>query len=469
MKKIAISICMQACVVTVMAQGVPQDAAWLAKVDAPYRDELVREKIQVPQDEQDSALRASATQSSAANEVAIRFLGRSSAGIPFLLQQLKQDTDATHRQLILTSGLSGEVKAPRNASVREDLQKTLRDLALNDPSSAVSLEAARDYRRMQWGAQGALLDTRIAKAKLAGDTTGEAALAKEADQWLGWDEQVNLPNFMRTPPPVFRIAPENKAIRVVAIGDFGTGSPAQLSLAKVMTKYGKEHPFDFGLTLGDNFYPRGITSPSDSKWHDYWEVPYGSMGIRFYASLGNHDYINPDGPAGEIVYGQTSKTWAMPSTYYTYTAGPVQFFAIDTEEMSDTARYQRQVAWLDAELAKSKARWKVVYGHYQIYSATRGDEQNLIQRLLPVLKGRVDLYLCGHDHNMQQLKTEEGVHFFLSGGGGASLYDFRIPDYTHTTYKAKTNGFTVLEADDKQMTIRLIGPDGETLKTDQLK
>ena len=469
MKKIALSFCTLACVITASAQHASLSAEWLKTVDAPYRDELVQEKIQVPQDEQDSAIRAVAAQPNASLEVAIRFLGRSSAGIPFLLQQLKQDQDDTHRRLSLTSGLSGEGKSPRNASVSDDLQKTLRDLALNDPSSAVSLEAARDYRRMQWGTQGALLDARIAKARQAGDTAGEAMLAKEADQWLGWDEQVNLPNFMRTPPPVFRIAPEGKPIRAVAIGDFGTGSPAQRSLAKVMGKYHAEHPFDFGLTLGDNFYPRGITGPNDSKWHDYWEVPYGPLGIRFYASLGNHDYIDADGPAGEIVYAQTSNTWAMPSTYYTYTAGPVQFFAIDTEEMSDTARYQRQVAWLDAELAKSKARWKVVYGHYQMYSATRGDEQNLIQRLLPVLKGRVDLYLCGHDHNMQQLKTEDGVHFFLNGGGGASLYDFRIPDYAHTTYKAKKNGFTVLEADDTQMTIRLIGPDGETLTSEQLK
>jgi tartrate-resistant acid phosphatase type 5 len=469
MKKVVIALCLQAVVVTALAQSTAPRAELLSRIDSPYREELLRDKIQIPVDEQDAAVRAAATQPNGAMEVAIRFLGRSSDGIPFLLQQLKQDTNETHRQLILTSGLSGEVKTPRNAGVRDELQKTLRDLVMNDPSSAVSLEAARDYRRMQWGSQGALLDARIAVAKQNGDTAGEVALAKEADQWLGWDEQVNLPNFMRTPPPVFRIAPEGKAIRAVAIGDFGTGSPSQLALAKVMQKYNAAHPFDFGLTLGDNFYPRGVTSPDDTKWHDYWEVPYGPMGIRFYASLGNHDYIDADGPAAEIVYAQKSKTWAMPSTYYTYTAGSVQFFAIDTEEMSDTARYQRQIAWLDAELAKSKARWKVVYGHYQIYSATRGDEQNLIHRLLPVLKGRVDLYLCGHDHNMQQLKTEDGVHFFLSGGGGASLYDFRLPDYAHTTYKAKKNGFTVLEADDKQMTIRLIGPDGETLKSEQLK
>ena len=42
----------------------------------------------------------------------------------------------------------------------------------------------------------------------------------------------------------------------------------------------------------------------------------------------------------------------MPATYYTYTAGPVQFFAIDTIELSDSALPNKEMAWLDAELAK---------------------------------------------------------------------------------------------------------------------
>ncbi len=262
---------------------------------------------------------------------------------------------------------------------------------------------------------------------------------------------------------LFSIAPASKSIRVLAFGDFGNGSAAQTHLAETMLAYGKQHPFDFGITLGDNFYPRGVTSPDDPHWANDWEKPYGPLGLHFYPTLGNHDYLPADGPAAEVMYSQRSNTWRMPSTFYTYTAGPVQFFAIDTEELSDTRLYQRQLAWLDAEIAKSKARWKIVYGHYQIYSATRGDEQNLIDRLIPVLRNRVDLYLCGHDHNLQQLQTEDGVHFLVDGGGGAPLYDFTQKNYARSNFKAKENGFTVIDADQDGLTLRVVGSDGQVM------
>jgi tartrate-resistant acid phosphatase type 5 len=446
----------------------PLRPEFLARVSPAYRAEASRLHVTVALDDQNSAIQAGAVNPEAADELVIRDLGNSVEGSGFLIDQLEREDSATKRQFILVTGLRRQIRNPESESMRRRLEVEMQHLLEKDSNSEVATEAVRNLRRMQWGRNGALLAPRIARAKLEGDRQGATLLQKEADDWLAWDEQMNIPTFLRTPPPVFRIAPETAAIRVVALGDFGTGSPAQMSLAATMRNYHQKHPFDFGITLGDNFYPRGVSSPLDSKWDLYWEKPYSPMGIRFYPSLGNHDYIQADGPAAEVLYSNRSKTWTMPATFYTYTAGPVQFFAIDTQELSDTKLFERQMTWLDAELAKSKSRWKVVYGHYQIYSATRGDEQNLIDRLLPVLRNRVDLYLCGHDHNMQQLQEESGVHFFLSGGGGASLYDFRIADYPHTVFKAKKNGFTVIEADEKKMKIQLIGTDGEPMNTSEI-
>jgi hypothetical protein len=76
-------------------------------------------------------------------------------------------------------------------------------------------------------------------------------------------------------------------------------------------------------------------------------------------------------------------------------------------------------------------------------------------------KDHVDLYLTGHDHNLQELKTEDGVHFFVSGGGGAGLYD--LNPYERSVYKQKMNGFTVIEADEASFKISLIGTDGKAL------
>jgi 3',5'-cyclic AMP phosphodiesterase CpdA len=59
-----------------------------------------------------------------------------------------------------------------------------------------------------------------------------------------------------------------------------------------------------------------------------------------------------------------------------------------------------QAAWLDKQLAASKARWHVVSFHHPIFSSGRDrDNKSRRELLLPVLKKHdVDLVLQGHDH-----------------------------------------------------------------------
>jgi hypothetical protein len=111
--------------------------------------------------------------------------------------------------------------------------------------------------------------------------------------------------------------------------------------------------------------------------------------------------------------------------------------------------------------------------HYQIYSATRGDndenQDDLVNRLLPILKKhKVDLYICGHDHNLQILKPQEGVHFVVAGGGGAGTYELD-EDYTRSVFKAQTHGFAVIEVDDDSLDVRLIDVSGKELSVLPLK
>src|SRR5262245_40518033 len=54
------------------------------------------------------------------------------------------------------------------------------------------------------------------------------------------------------------IKPAGQAVRVLAFGDFGDGGDHQRAVAAAMARYDKDHPFDFGLTLGDNFYEHGL-------------------------------------------------------------------------------------------------------------------------------------------------------------------------------------------------------------------
>jgi hypothetical protein len=265
-----------------------------------------------------------------------------------------------------------------------------------------------------------------------------------------------LPGFLRVPPPVFTTKQQNN-IRIVAFGDFGTGTDEQKQVAAAMMAEHRKSPFDIGLTVGDNFYPVGMESLKDPRWKTWWENLYGPMQIPFYAVLGNHDWYDFDSPAAEILFSGHAKSWEMPSPYYTFVAGPIQFFAIDTNEVS-----AKQLVWLNEELTKSRARWKVVYGHHPIYSdGYHGDNAELIDKLLPVINNRIDVYLSGHEHDLQHLKPVAGIHFLVSGGGGR---DLRPPQPTNRAFFAtEKHGFTIFQVDQNKFDIRFVGADSQTI------
>jgi len=263
------------------------------------------------------------------------------------------------------------------------------------------------------------------------------------------DIKTRLKSELQTAPALFALKPAGHPIRVLAFGDFGDGRKGQREVAAGMSQYHQQRPFDFGITLGDNFYNKGMKGVEDPRWRTRWDTLYDPLRIRVYAVLGNHDYGSPQSPEAEILYSQKSPSWRMPATQYTYTAGWAQFFAIDSQVMSPA-----QLGWLRKELEASQLRWKIVYGHHPIYSHGRhGDNPSLIRDLLPVLRGRADVYLAGHDHDMQHLKPEGNLHFFVSGSGGKKR---SIRAGPRSLFARSALGFAVLEADGASLKIVFI-------------
>jgi hypothetical protein len=101
----------------------------------------------------------------------------------------------------------------------------------------------------------------------------------------------------------------------------------------------------------------------------------------------------------------------------------------------DTAQLQ----WLDQALAASTARWKVVIMHHPMHSPTTGAknfffvpvgggrtrEFQLDQQLTPILRRhRVDVVFAGHNHFYARMLPQEGIRYFVSGGGGRKTYGF---------------------------------------------
>ena len=67
--------------------------------------------------------------------------------------------------------------------------------------------------------------------------------------------------------------------------------------------------------------------------------PSGSTPIERSAST--------DSPAAEILHSHEDPQWRLPAVRYTFVAGPVQFFAIDTNLVT-----RAELDWLDRELGK---------------------------------------------------------------------------------------------------------------------
>ncbi len=205
--------------------------------------------------------------------------------------------------------------------------------------------------------------------------------------------------------------------RFIAFGDNGSGSTDQMRLAKQMYIEYQKQPFGLALMLGDNIYPFGNV---DKLGKSRFTIPYSSLlnkRVRFMPVLGNHDTL-----FWGIHTKQEIAFFNMPGLYYDFVSGNIHFYAIDTMHFDEAQRN-----WLRARLAQSKEKWKIVYGHYPVFSSgEHGSTKFLIQNLEPLLEiYHVDLYLCGHDHDYERFAPKAGVTYIVSGGGGAHLRKFK--------------------------------------------
>jgi len=191
----------------------------------------------------------------------------------------------------------------------------------------------------------------------------------------------------------FKFPLKSDSVRFAIIGDMGTGEAPQYEVAQRMI-----NAFDFVIMLGDNIY--GGSSPKD--FEKKFEVPYKLLldaGVKFYASLGNHD--NPN----ERFYKLFNMNGA---NYYTFKKGSVRFFVLDSNYMDS-----KQLAWLEKQLLDAgKKDWKICYFHRPLYSSgkTHGSSIELRSLIEPMfIKYGVDAVFSGHDHVYERVHLKKAL------------------------------------------------------------
>ncbi len=293
--------------------------------------------------------------------------------------------------------------------------------------------------------------------------------------------------------------PSNSAAaELLMVGDWGydDNQAAQSGVAAGMRQYAQQHGLKTQalLMLGDNWYGElagGVHSP---RWQTQFEEMYPAevFACPAYAIPGNHDYQRwPESKvAAELEYAHIGKTsagptrWTMPSLWYRFEFPAkkplITFLALDSNmpfgdsgaerSINFTLTPQRQaeqLVWLEAELKRPRTTpFLVVMGHHPVYSnGVHGDHPILTRDWNPLFqKHKVDMYLAGHDHDMQHLEFEgHPTSFVISGGGGALLTNPKIDPAQRGPYGQKIYGFTHLSVTPKQMRLRHLDSNGRTL------
>ena len=257
------------------------------------------------------------------------------------------------------------------------------------------------------------------------------------------------------------------SVRFIVLGDQGWGGRGQRSVAGAMSRKAVEGPIEFVRLLGDNFYWEGVDSVDDPQWDTKFErmYSYPSLQVPFYAVLGNHDHMG--NPYAQVQYTGKSSRWKMPAGYYTFSVkidGSVQaqFFALDTTSIL----YQRsdsikQLQWLNEELRKSRAEWKIVYGHHPVFSSGYyGINKYMLKVLEPVLrKYRIDLYMSGHDHDQELIKSASGIFYLISGTGSNPR---PVGAGSDTLYASSSPGFAWIRILKDELIIQFLSAGGGT-------
>jgi 3',5'-cyclic AMP phosphodiesterase CpdA len=262
-----------------------------------------------------------------------------------------------------------------------------------------------------------------------------------------------LSGALLTPSPAQDITLPLKqgSLRFAVIGDNGTGDKPQYDVAQQMELYRQKTGFDFVIMLGDNIYGGEGTGAMKKKFEDPYK-PLLDAGVKFYASLGNHD--NPN----ERFY----KPFNMnEKRYYSFHKGKVEFLALDSNYMDP-----QQLDWLTKDLQGSDSPWKLAFFHHPLYSDGRfhGPDLDLRARLEPVLDANgVNVVLSGHEHLYERVVPKNGISYFVLGNSG----ELRLHGLKQTSDVAKgfdtDRGFMVVEIAGDQFFFQAISRTGATI------
>lgn len=269
---------------------------------------------------------------------------------------------------------------------------------------------------------------------------------------------------------------DNSAYMFGLVGDTQRNSRTPWAWGKIAEKLWSDRP-NFVVHAGD-VVEKGRRK---SDWlQDFFPNGHILMSrVPVYTVIGNHEDNSP-------LYYQYMVA-PPPEYYYTFKYGNTQFFMIDSNR--DLKEGSEQYNWLEWELAKSTATWKIAMHHHPPYSSDSNDHGNTayslstlgvanVRNLVPLYERfGLDFCLFGHTHLYERswpvlddrINIKNGVTYINSGGAGGGLEDFAPTRSWFTSELENTHHYCTFSIFENQLIFKAIDHEGRLFDTFQMQ
>ena len=227
-----------------------------------------------------------------------------------------------------------------------------------------------------------------------------------------------------------------------------------------------ENSKDLGMMHSHNpaFYFNTGDLTDDGKilanWDPFFTAisPFSNDTV-FWPVLGNHE--------GTVT--NYAALFSLPNNerWYSFNYGNAHFIGLDTALTdSNISNGSPQNNWLRADLsaAANWAEWIFVFFHDPLYSSgIHGSNLDLRAILNPIFERyNVTAVFNGHDHDYEHAYPGNGIHYFVTGGGGAPLYPVGTSSWT--MYSEMTYHFMTVDINDCTATIKTFRDDDSLME-----
>ena len=265
---------------------------------------------------------------------------------------------------------------------------------------------------------------------------------------------------------------KNNDIDFISLGDWGGASLGGYHLSNIrntassiynhITKYNSQ----FIINSGDNFYYCGIQNIYDPQINEDFLSIFNQINLTWYNTLGNHDYGFD--PSAQLQLNTIIKNWILDDRYYhrklLFNNVTVNIIALDTNPCINDYRGNDRSKWdpcnyefptcgpepgvckfhdniitqncsIQLEWFKnilnniSDDEWTIVVGHHPASEINTCDFQSLLSQK------KVNLYINGHVHSLQQYSIDDQEKYITTGA--ASMVISKTSLINHDILRSK--------------------------------